>query len=1175
MMEPIPFQIEKFLLNQNYCIEASAGTGKTYNIKKIVAELVKSEEKISLSKILLVTYTEKAAGELRDRIRAELQEQLEAKDEFKKPLLTGEKRKRIENALAEVDNAAIGTIHSFCQKTLHDFAYEAGMPFALSMASDDVIEDLVDRKIRDEWSVELNELGINASVIQKLVVNGVKNYEEGMSFVKPISTLEDWIPTNPEFEANWIKLNTYSSGYFMAHDKGKKLVTHQIQSIISFIIEKKSSNFTKLGTIYDSTDSPEVDSALRYFFSIRGKNIIKLEKPENCAQFQFVEGKLQDVYAAFQKQKLDNKQISFDDMIAKVRDAVVKGEYSALCKKLRSTYKYAIIDEFQDTNQNQWDIFKTVFLDSSSNHIIVVGDPKQSIYSFQGADLNVYLQAKNEIIANGGIYAKLNTNFRSTDEMVRACGKIFVGQFFTSSLNQNIQFEESDSSGKVKPVLLNGLEVKPIYLARNISPEFFAKYAVSKIADFTKIVVGADGKKQTALQYYDKDQKKYQNLKLSKIAVLARTRSEMENIEKEMTFAGIPFVRYKDSNLFRSREGAQWVTLLKALNAPDFAGRNRGLLNAVLVSDFFRYNPQNVESSDFEKPNNPVLKYFAAWKSLLKAYRYAELQERIYADTQIDKFLCDSSKLQQLAKVRQIGAYIFDYLYNNHVSIEEIIKHLEGLSLGAEDSDDEDGNLVARGSDFDAVQVMTIHASKGLQFPIVISVAGFKSAYQEPQSAYVSRDGDAKVLGFDTRSKEKDLAVILDEWHRLFYVDYTRAESVLILPVYKDKWEKESEQYGFLSRALNRDDLGAFVNESDYWENPKSSSRWKSQIADYLNEISSPKRESPRAPIAELNASLGSKSIFQHSYSSLAGKLRENEDSVTTENGKLLNRQASDEAESSAAVKTLAIDPNPVRILFGDSRIVLENAVSGVVDFPRGSKLGNALHQTFELMDFEKIGSMENVAVAKECAELRILIAEQFNSQAFSIEKHPDWVDQSAHFVWNTMNAKLPEICGGAFSGKSFSLKELPAESRRAEMEFQMNALGFGENVLQNFCKGFMDLLFVRGEYYSILDWKSDVLENYTVGNETVDGTMKKVDDEYAVQRVLYSYSLVQWLKSFGKFGADEEEIFRKHFGGVYYVFFRGCRAGESSGLYAQTWKNYAELSAAFENVKSLMTKAR
>lgn len=1124
------FDIQKFKLSFDFCIEASAGTGKTYTIRKIVSKLVESG--IPLSNILLVTYTEKAAGELRDRIRQEMLENRQKCSAF-------------ERALSEVDNAPIGTIHSFCQKTLRDYAYEADVPFVMGMVGDDAVSDLINRLLRDEWANEIAENNLDANAVCAQMISMINAFADGMEI--------------PAFKY-WKVLQEHSDEkYFAVARKGAKQESeYTVAGLMGFI---RAGNVTKTnsGSVFGHADSPEIEKAIRYFTE---------EDGHMTDESLFVFSHLPDVFRRFQQQKRDDKLQSFDDMIHQVRDAVVSpdGAESPLCRKLRGAYRYAIIDEFQDTNQDQWDIFKTVFLESPENNIIVVGDPKQSIYSFQGADLSVYFSARNEISQKGDCCV-LDTNYRSTDAMVNACNEMFSASFFDGN---RLKFESSNPCGKIKAPLWNGEVLKPIQAAENVNAETFAKYAVSRIVDFVSMQNG-----KTTLQIFDKEKGDYVNLKLSHIAVLAKSRSEMENIESMMTWVGIPFVRYKDSNLFKGRESGQWIALFKALNVPDFTGRNRGVLNAVLVSDFFRIQLGKVENDVFENPNSKIALLFAKWRSLVERNRFAELQESVYAETQIDRYLCDSSKLQQLAKFKQVGAYAFDYLINHRVTLEELVKHLEGLSVSTENADDDDGNLVSKGSDFDAVQVMTIHASKGLQFPVVISVAGFTGLNKNASGPFVCKTESGKIIGLDKKAKSDRQKEEREEWHRLFYVDYTRAESVLLLP-FAAKSKKGLEFLTETQGAISAD----YMEKDNRWTVESASENWhplelKKKVSEFLNASRQNSDDSVYPDALRFMQILGSKSIFQHSYSSLAGKLRENEDSVTTENGKLLNRQASDEAESSAAVKTLAIDPNPVRILFGDSRIVLENAVSGVVDFPRGSKLGNALHQTFELMDFEKIGSMENVAVAKECAELRILIAEQFNSQAFSIEKHPDWVDQSAHFVWNTMNAKLPEICGGAFSGKSFSLKELPAESRRAEMEFQMNALGFGENVLQNFCKGFMDLLFVRGEYYSILDWKSDVLENYTVGNETVDGTMKKVDDEYAVQRVLYSYCLIQWLKSFGKFGADEEEIFRKHFGGVYYVFFRGCRAGESSGLYAQTWKNYAELSAAFENVKSLMTKAR
>lgn len=1169
MSDSTSFQIENFDLNRNYCIEASAGTGKTYNIRKIVAKLI--EAGVPLSKILLVTYTEKAAGELRDRIRSEIEELVSRKDE------SAEKRSFAEKALAEIDGATIGTIHSFCQKTLRDFAYESNMPFALSMADEGMVESIVDRKIRDEWADELGEKSVED--FRAMLVNAVKAYKEGVSFAEPITTFENWIPANPEFERNWKILQKYSGEKYMAF-KSKNATSakgFEVSQLMDSIREGKSNKFTNCGTKFDSASPAELNDALEYFFANREKKIVELDSAEDAEKWKFVYEKVQEVYEAFQTRKLENRQISFDDMIGKVRQAV--SENSPLCRKLRETYTYAIIDEFQDTNRDQWEIFKNVFLNGSENHIVVVGDPKQSIYSFQGADLDVYREACKEIVEKNGVCGVLDTNFRSTTEMVEFCGALFDGDFFKGE--NAIPFKASKSSGKVKPATLNGNVIeKPVFLAQDADEESFAKYAVSKIVEFTK----SDGGK-TALQWFDKDKKEYCDLKLSDIAILARTRSEMDTIEKEMAMAGIPFVRYKDSNLFKGREGKQWIVLLKALDAPDFSGKNRGLLNAALVTDFFRFSPRDVESGDFENPTNAVIRHFAKWRSLLEKFRYAELQERIYADTQIDRFLCEASKLQESAKVRQIGAYIFDYLYNNRVSLEEVVKHLEGLFLSKEDADDEDGNLVSKGSDFDAVQVMTIHASKGLQFPVVISVAGFKELslknnFSESAKNPIfanSRDGK-KYLGFDALSKKRRKAESLDEWRRLFYVDFTRAESVLILPYYKEKWESKNgkEQFGFLQTSLSLknsepSESPKTIDSFVCGESVKESVENAAPACKYVRPKMKISQDASDAPIRDLNGKIFAKSVFQHSYSSLS---RENFEKEESEDVSVEGENRNCDGESGfadSAVKALSVDPNPVRIFESSAERISENIVPGVRDYPRGSKLGNALHQTFELMDFQKVGDWENSETAFRDGDLKKCVREQFRSQGFDIERHPDWEEQSISYVWNTMHARLPEIHGGKKTGKFFSLREILPKNRCAEMEFRMNVEGFGENALQNFCKGFVDLLFERNGRYSILDWKSDVLENYGVGGsdggECSGGTTAKVDEEYAVQRVLYSYCLIQWLKSFGTFGETESEIFENHFGGVYYVFFRGCRAGESSGLYAQTWENYAELKKSFDSI--------
>ncbi len=1134
------FDIDKFNVGKNYCIEASAGTGKTFTIRKIVAELVKRG--IPVGKILLVTYTEKAAGELRDRIQAELKELAATQ-------LSPEELKNVKKSLAELDNATIGTIHSFCQKTLHDFAYEADVPFALSMAGDEVAENVVRKKIRDEWAEEIVSQELNAKNLQKWMTNSVKSIGEGME--------------NDAFLRNLEALQKFAGESYLAlpQKNGKTPTTYRVGDLISAIREKSFSKTRNGSVLSGSVENPELQELLEYFIDKGYAEKCKEDLPSK----EYLLSHLPETREAFQRQKRENKLQSFDDMIQQVRDAVISrdGSETPLCQKLRETYLYAIVDEFQDTNQAQWDIFKTVFLDSPKNHIVVVGDPKQSIYSFQGADLNVYLSAIDEISKKGS-KERLGTNFRSTNEMVEACNRIFCGDYFKGSTGVSVEFENSAASGDILSPTWNGKEIRPVFLCQtdgeSDDAESFARYAVKKIVGF----VQKDDSGKTALQCFDKDSKKFRNLKLSDIAVLARTRSEMEEMESAMRDVGIPFVRYKDANLFKGHEAHQWIALLKALDAPDFSGKNRSLLSEALVSDFFRLDFGDVENEKFDFPNNPEIQKFSRWRAILEKGRYAELLESIYAETQIDEYLCDSSKLQSFAKIKQIGNYIFDYLYENGVTVEEVVKHLEGLSLDAEEADDEDGNLVSKGSDFDTVQVMTIHASKGLQFPVVISAAGFKGWNNKAEPPYIYRDGKRKIFGLTKEAKENRQKEELEEWRRLFYVNFTRAESVLVMPYYTKTWEK-TKAFEFLKKALGAENAAfrELAEVENLTQEEWNAEELRKKMSGNLENQSEDDDKETNEHILRLNRDIDGKSIFQHSYSSLTGKLDKNECSVDGE-----NRDAEDGAESIPSPSKDPIDANPKRISLAASAEVSENVYGKVKNFPKGSLLGNAMHQVFEKMDFVEIGGLASSKEAVQNAEFQKLIGEQFLSQAFNAAEHPDWISQMAHFAWNTMNANFPEIHGNRATGNAFRLKELPAENRLPEMEFHLNAdVGAA---LRNYCKGFMDLLFKRGDFYSILDWKSDVLESYSA----VDA-MEKVDSDYAVQRVLYSYCLVRWLQSFMP-EKSEEQIFREHFGGVYYVFVRGCRAGESSGLYAQTWESFADLEKAFEQLKkNLMNQGK
>ena len=1178
------FNINEFNVGQNLYIDASAGTGKTYTIQQLTAKMV--EEGIPLEKILIVTYTDKAAGELRDRIRQKLEEcaAKSTNDCFKA-------------ALQNINDAPVFTIHSFCKNTLDTFAYDANAAMEMGIEDDSKIINLIDKLIRDEWAYNpefqriINKADFDFEVFRKNCAQAVLLYNRAdnitLNILKSsLNNSKELCENIPEFKENLNVLLSVNDTK-ITKDKVYKETLSRIENWNDSEVffnrwgDAKKSSIIEL--LKDQKNSERYIEAVNYFFSLKGK------LPECFFQTEsqlFILENLKNIYDKWEQYKKDNKLQSYDNMIRAVHDEVCNSDNSILLQKLRKTYKYAIIDEFQDTNQRQWDIFKKVFLDNSSgedqNNIIVVGDPKQSIYAFQGADLYVYREAIKEIgIENG---RKLSVNNRSSDVLIKACNLLFSENFF----DNKDDFSDSECppvERKKLPAELNGNITQPLWISDELTAVDFCKYAVNKILECCKI----DENGKTALQVYDKSNKKLRNVRFSDFAVLGRTRSELVYMEVAMQAVGIPYTRYKDTNLFSGIEAFHWISLLKAIAATDFAGYNRKYLNCALISDFFRLDFAEVNKDIYSDPTKSPMKEILNWRMLASKKRWSELQECIYSDTEIDKYLNVPNKLQSLAKLRQIGSYIFDYLYNHKTSLETAIKHLEGLSIASEDVDETDGNLIAKGCDFQTVKVMTIHASKGLAFPIVIAIGGLKGFWSSMPGPFLYRNSNGKCLSFDDLAKAHRQAEDYQEYRRLMYVAYTRAESLMILPRYKH--ERTPGGFDFLISALKR------MVESDYkdkssiirLDEPFNPDYWKSEdiqieFKKILEEIRDVKDfckndEELKKQISNLQSNLNQLKIWIYSYSSISKKKKSIENLDAEENfdeevslleGRFDKEEADiDKEKDTSNIKSFDVDP--------DNSIVrvcckyVPEGIEKLSDYPRGSKLGNAIHSIFEKIDFNKFGDLPAAKVAEKNVTGRGTVEEAFENQSLPVRKNQEWIPYTAKMVWNTLNADLPEIRGNLATKATFALKDLAEENKKAEMEFHLDVRNM--DWVNRFCKGYMDLIFVRKDkdgtdYYSILDWKSDVLDDtaYSSG----DALTEKVDDDYSVQRVLYSYCLIKWLKQFYS-DMSYEDIFNKHFGGIYYVFIRGCKAKTSNGIYAQTWKSFAALEKSYKNIIRLM----
>ena len=533
-----------------------------------------------------------------------------------------------------------------------------------------------------------------------------------------------------------------------------------------------------------------------------------------------------------------------------------------------------------------------------------------------------------------------------------------------------------------------------------------------------------------------------------------------------------------------------------------------------------------------------------------------------------------------------------------------MIKHLKGLAAKTEETDSE-GELVENTNDLEAVKIMTIHASKGLEFPIVIMVGSLKEYYNNPTGPFVYNKDQRKYLGFD-KDTTKDL--VFKEWRRLIYVAYTRAKYILILPDFSTirNWSYNGYPFKFLAARIKDIRDTEFVrNEEHKWGKKEEKDKnyifneeddLNAIVKDYVdkerkNTNTDSEKKDAETQIVSLKNSIPSLRMYQLSYSSISSNLKDkfetdfNNNSYYTDNnsdefvvtedfGRVDKEDSSDdnivENDSIILQKFKDIDnsENIIKACPKYSPIIDNNNEAN--NFPKGARLGNAIHEILELIIFENYGKLKADKIF-DISELNNLIIEKFEKQSLPIKNNDNWVKLTAQILWNTLNADLPVIQGNkVIEGKTFKLKSILTKARKAEVEFLFD---FKDKKLNKLCKGFIDLLFVRkdneNEYYSILDWKSDYMseESYWDGDALSD----KVAEEYTVQRVLYSYLLIKWLKQFYS-GLSEEEIFNSHFGGIYYAFVRGCKADCSNGIYAQTWKSYSALE---ESYKKLLKELR
>lgn len=458
--QPTPLEPMTFPLHGARLIEASAGTGKTFTIAGLYLRLLlghgsaetRHRVPLTVDQILVVTFTEAATAELRDRIRARIHDARiafargQSSDPVIQPLLNefDDHKQAAEillQAERQMDEAAVYTIHGFCQRMLTQNAFESGSRFNNEFVTDE--SHLKAQVVADYWRRNFYPLPFTlAGEIRQLwgspsaLLSDISNYLTGapLSLSVPAmkGSLADLHTENlkkiDELKAQWREsqddfLTLISDSDINKRSYTKKSLPTWLEAVNAWAatettgydypdkLEKFAQNVLLEKTPKGSAPQHAVFEVIETFLA----NPISLKAPLLAHAIEHCRVMLAN--AKNQKQWL-----SFDDLLTQLSASIDTDESELLAARIRTLYPVAMIDEFQDTDPLQYSIFSRIYLNNPECGLFMIGDPKQAIYGFRGADIFTYIKARNQVSA----HYTLGTNWRSSADMVQAVNQVFA-----------------------------------------------------------------------------------------------------------------------------------------------------------------------------------------------------------------------------------------------------------------------------------------------------------------------------------------------------------------------------------------------------------------------------------------------------------------------------------------------------------------------------------------------------------------------------------------------------------------------------------------------------------------------------------------------------------------------------------------------------------------------------
>ena len=1156
-------------------IEASAGAGKTHTITALHVRLV-VELGIAVNRILVVTYTNAATKELRDRIRSRLLQvraaflrgRAPADDELAVRLLDLQPDRdiairRLTNAVRGFDEAAIFTIHGFCKRALGDHAFASGLSFETELLADtgDLLQEIVD----DFWRRELYpaapmvtqyfldaghtpeklrgliERHLNKPYLRIMTPGGVV---DGAALAQTFATAfqqarELWLTDRATIEdllLTWPGLNRksyglkYIPGWLVAMDG---YLSGEIPKLALFSTFNRFTAAKLQTAVNKGKAAPE-----HPFFAICDTLHTTGQALAEYYRHQLPVKLLAYCNAELAIRKRQRQLQSYDDLLLNLHQALHNSRQgAALAKTLHQRYAAALIDEFQDTDPVQYAIFRRIYADAHQP-VFLVGDPKQAIYSFRGADIFAYLSARHDTPAAHRY--TLDVNWRSDPRLLIALNGVFGAAKEQPFLVDDIPFHAALPAERKQhqPLMIQGRLEPPLQLwllapdgdqpiSKSIASELAARATAAEIARLLNL-----GARHQA-RMGDR------TLTGGDIAVLVRSHWQGRLIRQQLLRLNVPSVQHADDSVFTTAEARQLDWLLAAVLEPGHEGRVR----TALASDLFGLSGEELHRlHEDERAWAQWLEQLQDYRQLWRAHGFIRffrawligegIPQRLLAFRDGERRL---TNLLHLAELLHVAS-------RSHPGMAGLLKWLGDRRRDPSNKDEE--QQLRLESDENLVRIVTVHKSKGLEYPVVFCPFVWDGRLR-------TDDQDDVLLYHDPENPGRTLLTIgaaeddpahgyarreeMAESLRLFYVALTRAQQRCTLvwgkikdggtapPAWllhrptvkeagKDWIQATEERFGKLSGAALRQELQAGL----------------APAGETVAMASLPQEAgAPYQPPAVVEPELTARNFPRPSFEFWR---------VGSFTALTATRHAADLAELpdydlSAAAPVVDAAP-----------LISTPIHRDIFSFPRGARSGTCLHAIFERLDFSR-GEREPLEkLVRRTLTGHGLDAEQWTPTV------ADWVEQTLATPLNQAGLHLATVTPDRRINELefyYPLAHLRVEALRQVLTQHGYAAGpFREMIdrlqfspLRGYMKGFIDLVFEADGRFYLVDYKSNWLgaESGAYRREWLAEVMAR--ESYLLQYLIYTVALHRYLRL-----RVADYDYARHFGGVYYLFLRGMK---------------------------------